>query len=312
MLLTIGPDNTTGYRKHLEGIAKIAQTDAKYLKIRTRNSEALAEIQSYNPKLTIIGGRNWIIRNQDILDHISGEKGILYCSPAAQAEISGEEIRNLNIYLKLLETNKINYLFTGSKDLAATINRETVIYMPAPLTEKQYVPPKEKMNNDVALLSNHSRHKNIINAMAAFSKSKADKLILNGGLKENIDFLHNVCSKSRFENYGLLNDGKFTETLQKSKLLLHPSHSEGFCYTVFESFLNATPAIVTKAVDWFYNDLLTLQNPVDIEEIKEKIDTLVDMNSERYISLVKNCQTQARIAAKENNRIVLKTLKELL
>ena len=132
--LTIGPENSTGFRKHLEELSKLTK-GGKFLAVKEKWAVAtLPKIIKINPKLTIIGGRNWIKRNSKILSKIPGEKGILYTSPLAQAEISNEEISNLKVYFDWLDEGKIDYLFFSSKSLAEKFDRNDVYYLPAPST----------------------------------------------------------------------------------------------------------------------------------------------------------------------------------
>src|SRR3989344_8851467 len=150
MLLTIGPNNNTGYRKHLEELSKVMfDCPSKFLLVEERgHSKTLRFIEKLNPSLTIIGGRNWIKRNHIILKKIPGRKGVLYCSPFAQAEISNEEIKNLQIYLDWLDKKKIDFLFVASKVIYKILNRKDVIYLPAPsvsdlsIKERKTVPKK--------------------------------------------------------------------------------------------------------------------------------------------------------------------------
>ena len=76
MLLTIGPNNNTGYRKHLEELSKVMfDCPSKFLLVEERgHSKTLRFIEKLNPSLTIIGGRNWIKRNHIILKKYREEK----------------------------------------------------------------------------------------------------------------------------------------------------------------------------------------------------------------------------------------------
>ncbi len=98
MLLTIGPNNSTGFRKHLEELSNLVE-EGKFIAVDEKDAKmTLPKIIRFQPTLTIIGGKNWIKRIKKILKKIPGAKGILYTSPLAQAEISGDEIKNLKIY----------------------------------------------------------------------------------------------------------------------------------------------------------------------------------------------------------------------
>jgi len=62
-LVTVGPDNITGFRKHIEELSYCYDGPSKFISVSSKGPEALADINRENPDLTIIGGRNWIRRN---------------------------------------------------------------------------------------------------------------------------------------------------------------------------------------------------------------------------------------------------------
>jgi len=313
MILTIGPDNTTGYRKHLEGISYLMNPDAKYLKVNSKYAEILPSIQENKPDFSIIGGRNWIIRNESILKEIPGKKSILFCSPLAQGEISGEEIDNLNLFMDWLNKGKIDYIFTGSKDLANVIDNKSVIHLPAPLIELDFKKSHYSQNKSIALLSDHTNHKNVMNAFASLSLSKeVEQIIINGISPTYSNFLNHFGIQDKIVNKGKLPYDQYLSTLRESTLLLHPSFSEGFCYTAYEAIMEGTPAIVSGAVNWISDPRIIISNPVDVHEMSNKIDSLLKLNEKDYSNLVNKCQDDARKIATINNFIVKNNLGDLL
>ncbi|MBA7667122.1 hypothetical protein ES703_75207 [subsurface metagenome] len=155
-LLTIGPDNATGFRKHLEELSKLINK-GEFLAVKEKYAtKTLPKIMKIKSTLTIIGGRNWIKRNHKILEKIPGKKGILYTSPLAQAEISNEEIANLKTYFSWLDSKRIDYLFFSSKSLAERFDRDDVYHLPAPsITDLNLFKQKKKVpkTNIVGLIN---------------------------------------------------------------------------------------------------------------------------------------------------------------
>lgn len=317
MLVTIGPDNNTGFRKHLEDLSKVlSKYPSKFVSVRERgHSKTLKAIKKLKPSLVIIGGRNWIIRNKKILDKISCKKGILYCSPFAQAEISGEEIKNLTIYLELLDKSKIDYLFTGSEMISHVLNRKDVIWLPAPCISdlKNYPKKNFPITNNVGILSDKAVHKNTINALAGISfASKVDKIIINGLSEEYSSLVDYFGLKSSLKNVGILTKKELTKILLEIKLLIHVSFSEGFSYSAFEACCVGTPLLVTSAIPWIINKNLRVNDPQDIMEISKKIDYIMNLNKKSYLLLSQEVRRDAERIAVLNNSTCKKNLSNIL
>jgi glycosyltransferase involved in cell wall biosynthesis len=276
MLITVGPDNHTGFRKHLEELSHLVN-DGVFIPVNEKFSKkTLPKIIQKKPSLTIIGGRNWVKRNHNILSKIPGKKGILYTSPLAQAEISNEEIKNLQIYFQWLDSKKIDYLFFSSKSLSDLFNRKDVFHLPAPSTKEAKLSMKIKNfpeRNIVGLINDKALHKNILNTIAGISLSKkTEKFIVNGLSEEYFDMLKRMGLEKITKDVGFLEDKKYKKTLESLKVLLHLSFSESFCYSVFEAMIMGTPVLVSRAVDWVKIKKLIVNNPRDHKEIANKLD----------------------------------------
>jgi len=314
MFITIGPDNHTGFRKHLEELSYCFNGQSKFIRIKKRGSEELKNVHLLKPKLTIIGGKNWIIRNYKILNKIPGKKGILFCSPLAQAEISKEEISNLLIYIKWLEEGRIDYLFTGSKDLADTLKRDNVLYLPAPFRKYNLKYDKKYTNrNTIAILNDKMPHKNTANTLAGISKSKLIKeVLINGAEKNWLRLIELFGLKAITKNLGFLSNSEYYEVLNKVKLTTHLSFSEGFCYAALESLYLGTPVLITPTLKWFYNTKLLIRDPEDINEIGDKIDEIFSLSKSDYLELSINCREIAESAIKNNNYACVKTIDSII
>lgn len=316
MLLTIGPDNSTGFRKHLEELSRLVE-GGKFIAVKEKYSKkTLQKIIRKKPSLTIIGGRNWIKRNHKILSNIPGKKGILYTSPLAQAEISNEEIKNLQMYFQWLDSKEIDYIFFSSKSLVNLFNRKDVFPLPAPSTEE--VKLSKKINNVpkyniVGLINDKAVHKNILNTIAVVSLSgKTEKFIVNGLPTEYFDLLRRFGLKRITKDVGFLEDREYKKILESVKVLLHLSFSESFCYSVFEAMSLGTPVLVSKAVDWVEIKELIIDNPRDHKEIAKKLDYVLSLNKKEYLKLSEKCKKNALKIIRKNNLISTKVIQSLL
>lgn len=317
MLLTLCPNNDTGFRKHLEELSKVIYNyPTKFLLVKEKgHSKTLKSLKKLKPCLTIIGGRNWIKRNKIILKKIPGKKGILYCSPFAQAEISNEEIKNLQIYLEWLDKKIIDFLFVGSKVIYKILNRKGVIYLPAPsisdlsLKERKIIPKK----NIVAIFNDQAIHKNIINSVAGISLSKKlDEFWINGAREEYVNLFNRFKIGDKLKNVGFIERDKFYQTLIKVKLLLQISFSEGFSYSTFEAMNLGIPVLVSDAIPWVKIKELKINNIKNPDEISRKADTVLNLNKKEYESLCKRCIDNARQKIRENNNICRYNLTKIL
>ena len=317
MLLTIGPNNDTGFRKHLEELSKIMLNyPSKFLLVEEKgHSRTLKLLRKLNPSLTIIGGRNWVKRNNIILEQIHGKKAILFCSPFAQAEISNEEIKNLQIYLDWLNKKRIDFLFVGSKVVYKMLNRKEVIYLPAPSISdfsirKRKILPKM---NIVAIFNDKAIHKNVINSVAGISLSKKiDEFWINGAKEEYLSLFNQFGMKNKMKNIGFIEKNNFYKTLIKIKLLLQLSFSEGFSYSTFEAMNLGVPVLVSDAIPWVRIKELKVKNIKNPNEISKKIDKILTLNKAKYRDLCERCTENARQAIKENNRICKNNLTKVL
>ncbi len=317
MFLTIGPDNNTGFRKHLEELSFILEEyPSKFIAVKERGSKAtLNKIKFYRPKLTIIGGRNWIKRNHKILERIPGKKGILFCSPLAQAEISGEEIYNLSIYLAWLDSKRIDYLFVGSKTLAEMLDRKEVIHLPAPSISDLRIDQRRSnpQKNIVALFNDKAVHKNILNTVAGASRShNMEEFWINGASEEYQDIFKRLVSGNRIKYIGFMSKKELYKKLSRVKLLLQISLSESFSYSSFEALNLGIPVIVSNAIPWVKINKLKVRNPEDLKEIALRIDYVLSLNKSDYAKLSKRCRDCARQAISFNNKTCEAELSKIL
>jgi len=314
MLLVIGPDNQTGFRKHLEELTCVFDYPSKFIAVKERGSKkTLKEISKYQPNLTIIGARNWIKRNKGILDKIPGKKGLLFIGSLGQNEIS-QDIKNLYTYMELLDSKKIDFLFVGSREFVDLLNRKEVIYLPAPYTEKLITfnkkMPKKRI---VSMLSDKAVHKNILNGIAGIAKAKnVEEFVINGVGKEYLDLIKRFGLKAVFRDVGFLSKYTYYKQIESSKLLVNVSYTEGFCYGILEAFVRGTPVIITNSTPWFYHPLLYIKNPADYEEIAKKIDNILSMDDKKYKRLSKDCMSIAKRNILEDNEICSGVLNKLL
>lgn len=317
MFVVIGPENDTGFRKHLEELS-LALKDyypSKFLLVKERGHKStLKQMQSLKPALTIIGGRNWILRNYKILKMIHGKKGILYCSPLAQAEISHEEIKNLSIYLQWLDQKKIDYLFVGSEALANRLKRKDVMYLPAPSYSDLKIKPRVNTpkKNIVAILNDKAVHKNILNTIGGVSLSKnTEQFWINGAKEEYLNLTKRFGIKN-LRNVGHISRKRFYSKLKQVKLLLQLSLSEGFSYSTFEAMNLGIPVLNSQTVSWNTIPMLKIKNCEDHKEIGKKLDKIFALNQKEYTQLSHKCIQVARKVIQKNNAICQKNLRKIL
>lgn len=317
MILIASPNNRTGLRKHLEELyllidKKSLKTD--FLLIEEKGHDnTLQKIKHIGPNLVIFGGRNWIIRNQCILNEIRSKKGVLFCSPPAQAEISNEEINNLCIYLQWLDEKKIDYLFVGSYTLSRLFNRSDVIYLPAPFSiNKELDQIHYPLINTVSIFNDNACHKNITNTIGGVALSKnVERLVTNGIKMEYSDLIRRFGLDNITDDIGFIPPENYLSELSKIKLMLHISFSEGFCYSVVESFFKGTPALVSPAVSWVNIPELIVNDPRDIDEIAHKIDHIMNLNKQEYKDLTIKGYEQAKKICNSNNEYIKRWLSKL-
>ena len=313
MLLTVGPDNDTGFRKHLEELSYLMKS-SQFIKVKEKGAkQTIHKIQKLKPNLTIIGGRNWIIRNNNILDKIPGKVGVLYCSPLGQAEISNGELKNLSIYLEWLDKKKIDYLFVGSEALANSLKRKDIVYLPALSFSDLKVRPRAKIphKNIVAILNDKAIHKNILNTLAGVSLSRnIEGFWINGAREEYFDLMKRFRIKN-LKSRGYIPRKDFYNELKKVKLLLQLSFSEGFSYSTFEAMNVGVPVLTSRTIPWNTIPLLKVNNCEDHEEIAKKIDKILSLNQKEYAHLSRNCIKVAKKAIEKNNSVCQKNLKKL-
>lgn len=315
-LLVVGPDNTTGFRKHLEETANLfSKKKSVFHPIHTRGDEQLQELVDYQAKLTLIGGRNWIKRNTHILNELPGKTGLLVAGPLGQNEISGIEIENLVYFMKLLDEGKTDYIFLGCPHLTDRIDNEKVIYTPAPMVKelkKEYTKPFPK-RNIVSILNDNAPHKNTLNSLAGISLSKkTDELIVNGLPTDHLYLAEKYGLNPILNNTEKLPLTKYRSTIQESKLILHLSYSEGLCYGALEALYRHTPVLVTTAMPWFDHPLLTVQNPSDHYEIANRMDTILEMDKNKYRDLGRTCRYIANNKILENNTVAKNNIEGIL
>ena len=314
-LVTVGPDNTTGFRKHIEEVALCYSGPAKFVPIHKLGPEQLADIQVENPDLTIIGGRNWIKRNRHILPQIPGKKGLLMVGPLGQNEISQIEVENFSYFWKLLNEGSYDYLFLGCNEFRQRLRDPRVIHLPAPFVSDiaPYVPKPFPESNVVAILNDKAPHKNTLNSIAGMSLStKIEEFTTNGLSKEHAELVCLFGLSEKLRDVGKLDRPGFVKEIERSKLVLHLSYTEGLCYGALEALYRGTPVLVTNAMPWFYDPRIHVANPADHHEIAERIDGVLGMTRSEYADLSIACRNLSERKAQDNNRIVTETLQRLL
>ena len=314
-LVTVGPKNTNGYRKHLEELTNIYSGPSKYVIISKENISEIDKIIKEKPDLTIIGARRWVRRNIEIFKKLPGKKALLYVGPLGQEEISQENIDHLIFYLKLLDQNYYDYLFVGSKHLANALERKDVIHLPAPsITDLKNNYTKIYLKeNTVGVLHDKAPHKNTLNSICGIANSSKKIKFITKDLSDNQKYLTKCFGiKNVIDKKGIIPEKEYNSIIDECKLLLHISYSEGFCYSVAEAMMRGTPVLITSAMPWFYHPLLhvnELGNPV---EIAKRIDNVLSLNEKDYKTLSKEVQLIAQRAIEKNNKLAKKALDSIL
>ncbi len=314
-LVTVGPDNTTGFRKHIEEVTFCYSGPATFIPVSTRGPESLVDILAEKPDLTIIGGRNWIRRNAHILSQIPGKKGLLMVGSLGENEISQIEIANFSYFWRLLNEERYDYLFLGCNEFCQRLKDPRVIYLPAPFVSDiaPYEPKEFPGSNIVAILNDKAPRKNTLNSIAGMSLStKIEEFTTNGLSKEYAELVKLFGLIDKLRDVGKLDREGVVREIRRSKLLLHISYTEGLCYGALEALYSGTPVLVTNAMPWFYDPRICVTNPADHGEIACKIDGILSMGPHEYAKIGMDCRRLAEQKVNENNRVVTETLLRLL
>lgn len=318
-ILFSSPGKSNGLAKHLIEASKIVPSsqfvNSEEFREMVRNNDS-----NKNPNLIVFGG-DWILDEKNLLKNFKhSKKGILFCSPYSQAEITSE-VGTLVNYLDLLKSGEIDYLFVGPTELKETLDHPRIKLFPAPFSDNSYGEMKnimEKIHKNyskerrtVSILNDKASHKNILNTLIGVKESSAEKLIINGVNQEYNQFINLIGLNSKIDNVGFLDKNSLYSKMAISGLGMHLSYSEGFAYNILEYLLLGTNCLVSQSTPWFSSDNRTLiQKFEDTREISSKIDYIINLSDSEYSELhTINCKNALNKVDK-NNSIVKNTFRE--
>jgi hypothetical protein len=164
MIITICPSKVhNGVWRHLTELQQFG----------TVHYDVSESISPEGIKLAIFGGcwNNEYARINSEFKRFGIKTALLFCSPFGQASLSNE-VQYLNIAWELLRCNKIDYLFTGTEEMAKALNDERVLFLPQTLDYKTFL---EKFSNEtikplpntIGMFSSKAWHKNVVNQLFA-------------------------------------------------------------------------------------------------------------------------------------------------
>ena len=228
-------------------------------------------------KLIIFGG-GWNARYVE-LNGIAKSKGIktalLFCSPYGQATLSNE-INHLNIVYELLMNKTLDYVFTGTKEMADIFKHSRIKFLPQTLDYEKFIEDHdgdvEIIKNAVGLFCSKAPHKNILNQ--AICLRNTDYHLFTNALDNDVT---RVCLTQgvRYTNLGWMTSDEYYGLLKRIPVHLQCSYSEAFDYVVAETLLLGKPILVGPTIDWIYNEHLKINNIDNPLEIKSAINNIL-------------------------------------
>jgi hypothetical protein len=203
--------------------------------------------------------------------------GLLFCSPFGQATLSNE-IPCFNQAYELLRNRTIDYLFTGTKEMADLYKDERIIYLPQTLDYEAFLKKTDKINPEinkecVGLFCSKAVHKNIPNQLMSLKRTKYH-LFTNALDAFNVQFaLHNNI---RYTNFDWLDEDNYYSLLKSIPVHLQCSFSEAFDYVAAETLLLERPILVGPSISWIKDSSLVVNNIDNPFEIKQAIERLMN------------------------------------
>ncbi|MEF3090107.1 glycosyltransferase family 4 protein [Raoultella scottii] len=159
--------------------------------------------------------------------------------------------------------------------------------------------------NYILVVGNRKRHKNELRALEAFSNANLAKdinLYFTGEQSEELDsYIKNQHLQDRVFFMGRLDNNKLASLYKGARMLLFPSLYEGFGLPVIEAMACGTPVITsnTTSLPEVSGDAAILVNPLNVDEIKEAIESL-NCNPELCNKLVEKGLERAKMFSWEN------------
>ena len=229
-----------------------------------------------NVKMIIFGGswNNQYAEINKVAKSKNVKTALLFCSPFGQAALSNEIPHLIKAY-DLLLNGFVDYLFTGTQEMADILNHPRVKFLPQTLDYKTFMEKHEgeveKRDKAVGLFCSKAWHKNIVNQMIGLRKTDYH-LFTNAFDKDTttIALTHDV----RYTSFEWLNDKEYYNLLKMIPVHLQCSYSEAFDYVVAETLLLGNPVIVGPTIDWVKLPELKVSNIDNPFEIKTAIDNL--------------------------------------
>ena len=235
--------------------------------------------------------------------------GLLFCSPFGQADLCNE-------FPLLEEALKFNldYLFTGDYDLAQLLNGT---WLPQTMDLKpfdKYRLHSNNKNNEVGLFVSTVPQKNVANQIIACKDVEGLNLLVNG-VADKYKFL---LGKNFMDVGFVKSKQEFYEIISKCKIGLQVNFSESFNYMAAEFMAMGVPCLVSSCMPHFYENDSFLKSFLLVEnfdsplEIREKIQSIMNMNDKTYESLSRLCIKRVHKEMNTRVEIVNDTLTKLL
>lgn len=257
----------------------------------------------------IIFGGAWNTKYAEINREAKSKKvrtGLLFCSPFGQASLSNE-ICHLALAYELMMDGIIDYLFTGTKEMAEVYKNHKVMFLPQTINWKKFLKDYDKnteiMKNTVGLFCSKAWHKNILNQLLSLKRTEY-QLMTNALDNETTKqvILHNI----RYTSFGWVTEEEYYNLLKKIPIHLQCSFSEAFDYVVADTLLLDRPILVGPTIDWIKDLNLIVKNIDSPFEIKNAIAKLELKEYEKgyYRAIViEELDKRAKIAQEVLDRI---------
>lgn len=213
--------------------------------------------------------------------------GILFCSPYGQATLSSE-LKYLIQSYELFKNRTIDYIFTGTQEMANIFKHERIIYLPQTLDYNQFFKKIKAIKeypireNSIGLFCSKAPHKNITNQLMALKRSKYH-LFTNALNDENTTLA--LMNDIRYTNLNWMSDEEYYSMMKSIPIHLQCSFSEAFDYVVAETLLMERPIIVGPTIDWVTDPAIKVKNIDNPYEIRNAIDRIMNDWESRAMSL---------------------------
>jgi len=248
------------------------------------------------PSLVIFGG--WAPAYESLLNTLpqSNSLGaILWTSSPGQVDISGEA----RILARILQEPRIEFFLFASSSFGSSLNGNLkgCYELPHTLEITDDIQGFRSSNDSVqkpTIISlfcspNEYRRKNVLNTLIALAGVKGDYLLYVNGIGKSPEYEPLLQFLNiPYKDLGWMETKDYQKIFDEIDLGLQLSFSDSFNYVVADHLLKGIPVITSEAIPLMHGisnslkEVLVVGNEDDPQEIRKKIQALVDHPSTRH------------------------------